>query len=124
LTSQPFTQPCSNYAACRRTPPSTAKASCPLLADPDAAFPPALTTHLRGNHALRSGPWRYIRYADGTEELYNHTADPDEWTNLAADPKYKSVIDGLRPFLPKANAAPAPEMKMPPGTASTEYKPK
>ncbi|HIA19017.1 MAG TPA: iduronate-2-sulfatase, partial [Planctomycetaceae bacterium] len=33
---------------------------------------PALTTHGRKNHALRSERWRYIRYADGSEELYDH----------------------------------------------------
>ena len=48
-----------------------------LLKDP--ATPgtrPALTTHGQGNHALRTERWRYIRYADGGEELYDHHQDP------------------------------------------------
>lgn len=44
---------------------------------------PAITTWLAGNHSLRSGDWRYTRYRDGSEELYDHASDPYEWNNLA-----------------------------------------
>ena len=44
---------------------------------------PAVTTHNHDNHAVRTEKWRYIRYADGSEELYDVSADPHEWTNLA-----------------------------------------
>ena len=30
-------------------------------------------------------------YADGSEELYNHDDDPNEWTNLADHPQYAPV---------------------------------
>ena len=52
---------------------------------------PAITTHNRGNHSVRSERWRYIRYADGTEELYDHRNDPHEWKNLASDPRLAEV---------------------------------
>ena len=39
------------------------------------------------NHGVRSERWRYIRYADGSEELYDMAADPNEWHNLAGDPE-------------------------------------
>ena len=56
----------------------------PLLENPGAAWKtPALTTHGRGNHGVRDARWRYIRYRDGSEELYDHQTDPMEWTNLA-----------------------------------------
>jgi len=55
----------------------------------------------RGNHAVRTRRWRYIRYQDGSEELYDHDKDPWEWTNLAADPDLADVIAQLRPHLPK-----------------------
>lgn len=45
---------------------------------------PAVTTHNPGNHAARSRHYRYIRYADGSEELYDHRVDPNEWHNLLA----------------------------------------
>jgi arylsulfatase A-like enzyme len=62
---------------------------------------PAITSHNQGNHGIRSERWRYIRYADGSEELYDMQADPNEWTNLAADPEYTAVIEDHRKWLPK-----------------------
>ena len=44
---------------------------------------PAITTHNHDNHGVRSENWRYIRYADGSEELYDMRRDPNEWNNLA-----------------------------------------
>ncbi len=73
----------------------------PLLKDPDAPWElPAITTHGRGNHAVRTEEYRYIRYADGSEELYFHPDDPYEWTNLAADPAKVSVKEQLGQWLP------------------------
>ena len=69
---------------------------------------PAITTHNLGNHSVRSARWRYIRYADGSEELYDMHADPNEWTNLAKEPKYAGVIRDHAKWLPKTNAPPAP----------------
>jgi arylsulfatase A-like enzyme len=73
----------------------------PLLKNPKANWTtPAITTYIRGNHAVRSENWRYILYEDGGEELYDHRTDPNEWTNLALDPTYKSIALGLRAWLP------------------------
>ncbi len=76
----------------------------PLLENPQANWDrPSLTTHGRGNHSVRSERWRYIRYSDGTEELYDHDADELEWTNLASDPKYATVRKDLAKWLPKTD---------------------
>lgn len=69
---------------------------------------PAITTHNQGNHAVRTERWRYIRYADGSEELYDMVADPNEWTNLAARAPLRTVKDDLARWLPATNAAPVP----------------
>ncbi|MCF7816381.1 MAG: sulfatase [Kiritimatiellales bacterium] len=69
---------------------------------------PAITTHNVGNHTVRTERWRYIRYADGSEELYDMQADPNEWTNLAPLPEYKETIRDLAKWLPKANLPPVP----------------
>ena len=66
---------------------------------------PALTTHGQGNHALRNRRWRYIRYADGGEELYDYESDPNEWTNLAMLPEFATVKTSLATSLPTTNAA-------------------
>jgi len=77
----------------------------PLLEHPSAEWPhPALTTHGRGNHAVRSERHRYIRYRNGEEELYDHTLDPNEWTNLAAETTHRPVIESLRRHLPLEEA--------------------
>lgn len=76
-----------------------------LLSDPQGAWErPALTTFGRNNHAVRSERWRYIRYADGGEELYDEIADPYEWTNLAGDPQRAAVKAELARWLPQHNA--------------------
>lgn len=77
----------------------------PLLADPAASWnQPAVTTHERGNHAVRTEGWRYIRYADGGEELYDEAKDPYEWTNLAALPQHAQRKAELAALLPASNA--------------------
>ena len=76
----------------------------PQLKDPAAHRDrPALTTHGRKNHSIRSARWRYIRYKDGTEELYDHHADELEWHNLAKDPKHTETKAALAKWLPKVN---------------------
>lgn len=76
-----------------------------LLADPGGPWEkPALTTYKFKNHAIRSDGWRYIRYESGDEELYDHTADPHEWTNLARDPGYGAKKAELARWLPKSDA--------------------
>jgi arylsulfatase A-like enzyme len=74
---------------------------------------PAITSHNQGNHGIRSVRWRYIHYADGTEELYDHESDPNEWTNLLADPaavhkpEMAAVVEEHRRWLPKIDVPPA-----------------
>lgn len=76
----------------------------PLLRDPKAAWDKAaVTTFHRNNHAVRTARWRFIRYADGGEELYDHDRDEYEWTNLAADEKYREVKADLIRQLPSIN---------------------
>lgn len=69
---------------------------------------PAITSHNQGNHGIRSERWRYVRYADGSEEFYDLHADPHEWTNLAASPEHSGVIAEHRHWLPKIDVPPAP----------------
>lgn len=80
----------------------------PLLKDPQTPWDcPALTTFGLNNHTVRSERWRYIRYRDGAEELYDHENDPMEWTNVAGRPEYAETKQSLARWLPEVNAAPA-----------------
>lgn len=86
----------------------------PLLANPRALWTqPALVTHLRGNHAVCTADWRYIRYADGTEELYSERTDPNQWTNVAAKPLMADIKKQYAKFLPGREADPVPEAAPP-----------
>ncbi len=77
----------------------------PLLEDSSAAWLHlARTTYQRNNHAVRDARYRYIRYADGREELYDHQSDPGEWTNLAGKAELEPVKVRLAGKLPTVNA--------------------
>lgn len=69
---------------------------------------PAITSHNQGNHGIRTDQWRYIRYADGSEELYNMIDDPHEWDNLAGNSDLKPVKEALAAWLPKVDRPLAP----------------
>ncbi len=64
---------------------------------------PAITTHNQNNHGIRSQNWRYIRYADESEEFYDMKNDPNEWHNLAGNPKYQDLITQHRQWIPKTS---------------------
>jgi arylsulfatase A-like enzyme len=83
-----------------------------LLVDPAAKWDrPALTTYNFKNHAVRSADWRYIRYADGGEELYDEKKDPNEWTNLASKPELAAIKADLAKWMPKSDAPPGPKIE-------------
>jgi arylsulfatase A-like enzyme len=91
-----------------------------LLADPAASWDKvAITTFGQNNHAIRTDPWRYIRYANGDEELYDHNNDPYEWTNLATKPEQADIKKELAKHFPTTNV-PAVAGK---NTESDEEKP-
>ena len=81
-----------------------------LLRDPKASsHPPALTTWRQGNHAVRSDRYRYIRYKNGEEELYDHETDSLERVNLALQTTgMEDIIKAHARWLPGYNASPAP----------------
>ena len=84
----------------------------PLLEDPGREWDfPVVTTYGYDNHAVRTDRYRYIRYADGSEELYDHATDPNEWKNLASDRAYADRKTELRRALPARNA---PDLAPPP----------
>ena len=59
-----------------------------------------------GSYAVTNKNWRYIRYSDDTEELYNLAKDPNEWFNLASKAEYKKVKEELIKSAPETFAKP------------------
>ena len=77
----------------------------PLLKNPQARWDiPAITTHGYQNHAVRTEGWRYIRYENGDEELYDTASDPFEYTNLAGRADQAARKAALAKWLPKTDA--------------------
>jgi len=81
-----------------------------LLKDPDAEWEHAAITclHVQGEMAVSTEKYRYIRYGDDGEELYDLARDPEEWHNLAHEATYAKVKSRLATMLPKD---PAPYAK-------------
>ncbi len=77
---------------------------------------PAMCTHNAGNHSVCDQRWRYVRYADGSEELYDRSQDPQEFTNLlhgeSVSSEHRSIATKLATWLPEA------EKPLAPGSAS------
>ena len=74
----------------------------PLLEEPATEWDQAaISTSGFGNHAVSTNQYRYIRYSDDTEELYDLDSDPNEWHNLADDPKLDQVKEELAALLPE-----------------------
>ena len=72
-----------------------------------------MTTIYAHNHSIVDDRYRYSRYAEGSEELYDHNSDPLEFDNLISqakdDQKLKAVIKRLSSYIPSDEAgAPDP----------------
>jgi len=87
------------------TPPSHVQGASllPLIENPDLEWTRPAVTEMYGNYTIRTDTWRYIFYADGSEELYNMKSDPGEKTNVASDPSHGALIADLRTWIPGGN---------------------
>lgn len=84
---------------CQLTGPDTldGQSLTPLLQNPNRSTNRVAVTYFdRGNLTVRDHRWRYIRYADTSEELYDTMADPNEWTNLVTHPQHASIHSNFR----------------------------
>jgi uncharacterized sulfatase len=73
----------------------------PLLADPAARWRPGALSFRKAKApplavSVRTARHRYTQWPDGSEELYDHAADPAERRNLVRDPAARAVLDDLR----------------------------
>lgn len=74
----------------------------PLLRNPSAKWDfPAISSYDFSEFSVRTEDWRYTIYIDGSEELYDHKKDPNEWNNLADKKEYYETIEGLKKHIPK-----------------------
>ncbi|MBA2760403.1 MAG: sulfatase [Segetibacter sp.] len=79
------------------------KSIVPVLKDASAKWDRnGVTFYGEEYTGVRSERYRYIRYHDGSEELYDHDTDPYEHVNLAKNPSKKTVIQQLSKSVPKS----------------------
>jgi arylsulfatase A-like enzyme len=76
----------------------------PLLKKPETERERPAVTMMGGgkgaSYAARDRRYRYIRYAGGEEELYDHEWDPKEWVNRAGDAELAEVKERLGKAFP------------------------
>ena len=78
------------------------KSLAPMLGSPDFTDGnPALMIFGQDNYAVRSDRYRYIRYRNGAEELYDMIKDPNEWQNLSSAPAYDEAKNELQTHIPR-----------------------
>jgi uncharacterized sulfatase len=83
----------------------------PLMDDPTLPWQEAaysvVTRDLKGRknglgRSVHTERWTYIAWPDGSEQLYDFTADPKEYNNLAVSAEHASTLDQMRALLKKA----------------------
>ena len=67
----------------------------PILRDRNASVKAGALSFNRGA-SLREKDWAYMRYTDGTEELYDMKEDPRQFVNQAKNPEYSAILLQLR----------------------------
>jgi iduronate 2-sulfatase len=79
----------------------------PLLDNPQLKWKEAAYTQVQrgrlAGHSVRTERWRYTEWDKGRQgvELYDHQTDPNEYRNLANDPKHKVTVERLKGLLRK-----------------------
>ena len=73
----------------------------PQINDPNKPRSPAISSYGNANTSIRTNHWRYIRYEDGSEELYDHRNDPNEWFNLANRSDFLKIKNKLINMIPE-----------------------
>jgi arylsulfatase A-like enzyme len=72
-----------------------------VLEDPAAVVDrqAAYTITQNQGESIRTDRWRYNRWGESGEELYDHENDPNEFVNLAGDPDHNAVLYQMRKLL-------------------------
>jgi iduronate 2-sulfatase len=72
------------------------KSLIPLMKNPEAIIKESALSFTGQGIGMRKKDWAYMRYRDGSEELYDMNKDPKQFTNLAKNLEYEDAIKRLR----------------------------
>lgn len=84
---------------------------------------PAITTY-DGHMSVRTSDARFIRYWDGSTELYDRTSDPHEWTNQTHNPRFTDMKSKLARLLPTEDEVVKPLPSRQAGAVNSTPKPR
>ena len=92
-------------------PENEGRSFADLIRNPDMDWSePTLTDYGYGGHRIYDGRYSYIVFTSkGTEELYDHQADPMEWHNLVSNPEYAEVKARLKSYVPTEREPESPQ---------------
>jgi iduronate 2-sulfatase len=72
------------------------KSLLPVLENPKATVKEAAFSFVGKGTSMRTSEWAYMKYGDGSEELYDMKKDPKQFVNLAKSAEHAKVLQSLR----------------------------
>lgn len=95
----------------------------PLLQDPGRPLKTAAFSVVRRvtgwlGRSVRTDRYRYSEWPDGSEELYDHEADPHEYVNLALSPEHAPSLREMKHLLDERYKTPSPPSRPAPLAAN------
>ncbi len=85
-----------------RPPHVDGESLVPILRNPQVPWESTAISYLYDQFtSIRTERYRYIRYKEGQQELYDHAKDPHEWTNEVNNPEYARIVHELSSRLPR-----------------------
>jgi len=68
------------------------KSLVPILQNPQKKVKKSALSFVKAGTSMRTEKWSYLKYKDGSEELYDMEKDPKQFKNLAKVPSFKNRI--------------------------------
>ncbi|MEK0446492.1 MAG: Choline-sulfatase [Verrucomicrobiota bacterium] len=102
-----------DYAGLPAPSPLDGKSFVPLLKDPRTKGKAGAFCQFGNGRTVRSLQWRLIERNDGSDELYDHRNDPDEFRNVSSRPENAEVLKQLHAML-ESELGPRPAPKSSP----------
>jgi hypothetical protein len=75
------------------------------LENPKATVKDSALSFVGSGTSMRTSNWSYMRYKDGSEELYDMKEDPKQFKNLARIPTYEKVLKSQSKLFAKRTKA-------------------
>ena len=72
------------------------KSLLPVLVNPEATVKQAAFSFVGKGTSMRTSNWAYMKYGDGSEELYDMKKDPKQFVNLAQSTQHAEALQSLR----------------------------